>query len=152
LKKAFDKVLAATLARSDVALTAGDTKRMRAALDERMATHGLPIETSVDVLRVADDLTATAVNIVAELRPVAHGGEPALSASAATALRDAARIEFLKLRSDPPRLTVLVTSAEIREGGTAENVTRLHLKVAEEGMEWTSIETNGVARDRLVPE
>jgi hypothetical protein len=152
MKRAFDNVLATTLARSHVALSAADTQRLHAALDERMTTHALPIEMSVDVLRVADDLTATALRVVGELRPVASGGEPAVSASVAAALRDAARVEFLKLRTDPPRLTVLVTSAEIREAGTGENVTRLHLKVTEEGVEWTSIETNGISRDRLVPE
>ena len=52
----------------------------------------------------------------------------------------------------PPRLLALVTSAEIREAGTSENVTRLNLKLSEQGVEWTTIETDGVTRDRLVPE
>jgi hypothetical protein len=127
-------------------------KRMRTALNERLPVQTQPAETGVDVMRVADDLTATAIHVIGELRPVARGGEPALSSALAAALREAVRLEFLKLRSDPPRLTVLVTSAEIREAGTSENVTRLHLKVAEQGVEWTTIESNGVSHDRLIAE
>jgi hypothetical protein len=112
----------------------------------------MPPEISVDVHRIADDLSSTALRVVGELRPTSDTAKPILPPVVAAELRDAVRLEFLKLRTPPPRLTVLVTSAEIREAGTTENLTRLRLKVSEQGVEWTTIELEGIRRDRLVPE
>jgi hypothetical protein len=67
-------------------------------------------------------------------------------------LANAVRREFVKLRGAPPRLDVAVTSSEIREAGNSGNVTRLRLKISEQGVEWTTVESGGVQQDRLVPE
>jgi len=150
MKRKFDEVLATHLSKSGVELSPAHRKKLRAALDERLTLHGVPTEIAVDVHRVADDLTSTALRVVGELRPTP--AEPAIPPPLAAELKETVRLEFLKLRTPPPRLTVLVTSAEIREAGTAENLTRLHLKVSEQGVEWTTIESEGVRRDRLVPE
>lgn len=148
----FDEVLAAHLSKAGIALSVADRGRLRAALDERLTPTGMPTEISVDVNRVADDLTAAALRVVGELRPKSTAAEPAIPTKIAAELGEAVRLEFLKLRTPPPRLTVLVTSAEIREAGTTENLTRLRLKVSEQGVEWATIESEGVQRDRLVPE
>jgi len=150
IRRQFDKVLASHLARSDISLSAAELKKLRSAIDERLALYAVPTETAVDVHRVADDLTSTALYAIEGLRPKLSSTEPAIPL--VTELKEAVRTEFLKLRTCPPRLTVLVTSAELRESGTAENVTRLRLKVSEQGVEWTTIEADGVRRDRLVPE
>ena len=66
-------------------------------------------------------------------------------------LASIARKSVIKLRKLPARLEVAVTTDEVREAGTA--VTRVSLKVSEEGLEWTSIETeDGRHIDRLVLE
>ena len=64
----------------------------------------------------------------------------------------AARREFLKLRPDPPRLVALATSAEIQAAASPESLTRLRIRLNEQGVEWTTIESEGVSHDRLVPE
>ncbi|MBI4517002.1 MAG: hypothetical protein HY699_14430 [Deltaproteobacteria bacterium] len=151
MSRKFDEVLAAHLSKAGMALSAADRKKLRAALDERLTQTGVPTEISVDVNRVADDLTSTALRVVGELRPKSTA-EPAIVTPIGAEFREAVRLEFLKLRTPPPRLTVLVTSAEIREAGTTENLTRLRLKVSEQGVEWTTIESEGVRHDRLVPE
>jgi hypothetical protein len=47
----------------------------------------------------------------------------------------------------------MATSAEIRDAGTPDNIMRLKLKVSEQGVEWTRIQTDtGKDVDRLVPE
>jgi len=148
VSRKFDEVLAAHLSKVNIALSAADRKKLRSAIDERLTVTRVPVEISVDVHRVADDLTSTALHVVGELRPA----KPAIPPPIAAELREVVRLEFLKLRTPPPRLTVVVTSAEIREAGTAENLTRLRLKVSEQGVEWTTIESEGVRRDRLVPE
>jgi hypothetical protein len=152
LRRKFDEVLETYLPRAGITLDAGHRRELRAALDERLNRLGVPTEVSVDVHRVADDLTSTAIRVIEELRPRPNTAEPAISAAIGAELADAVRIEFLKLRTPPPRLVVLVTSAEIREFGTADNLARLRLKVSEQGVEWTTIESEGVRRDRLVPE
>nr|WP_298687527.1 hypothetical protein [uncultured Dongia sp.] len=150
ISKKFDEVFTAHLVRSGVALSDADQKKLRATLDERLASGRLPREIAVDVHRMADDLTTAALRVVDEARPAAEREKP--MAQPAAALKEAVRLELLKLRTAPPRLSVLVTSSEIREAASADNVTRLRLKVSEHGVEWTSVETDGVQHDRLVPE
>lgn len=152
MRRKFDEVFAAHLSKAGVALSAADRRKLRAALDERLPVHGVPTETSVDVHRMADDLTSTAIRTLGELGPSLETPEPAIPPPLAAELKEAVRLEFLKLRTPPPRLTVLVTTAEIREAGAAETLTRLRLKVSEQGVEWTTVESEGVRRDRLVPE
>ena len=152
MKKQFEKVLGMHLSKANIQLSAKHKKELTSALDERITRLGSPMETSVDVHRVADDLTSTAVHLLEALKPEEKPGDPAFLRSFSQELNEAVRLDFLKTRKAPPRLTVLVTSAEIREAGTTDNVTRLRLKVTEQGVEWTSVESNGVRRDQLVPE
>ena len=152
MSRKFDELLALHLSRAGLELSPPDRARLRAALDQRLAPGGVPSEVSVDVHRVADDLTSTALRVIGELRPTTPTVAPVISPSAAAELKEAARLEFLKLRTPPPRLTVLVTSAELREAGNAENLTRLRLKISEHGVEWTTVEFEGIRRDRLIPE
>ena len=152
MRRKFDEVLATHLSKADVQLSPAQLEKLRAALDERFTLHRVPTEIAVDVYRVADDLISTALRVVGELRPTPDTAEPAIPLPLAAEFKETLRLEFLKLRTPPPRLTVAVTSAEIREAGTTENLTRLRLKVSEQGVEWTTIESEGVRRDRLVPE
>lgn len=148
LRRKFDEVLEAELSTAGFALSTTQLRRVRSALASRMEAHETPTETAVDVQSVADDFTDTAVRTIAEL----PRSEAIAIDKLASGLKAAVRREFLKVRPPPPRLLALVTSAEIREAGTAENVTRLNLKLSEQGLEWTLIESDGVTRERLVPE
>lgn len=152
MSRKFDEVLSFHLAKERIALSAANRRKLRTALDERLASIAAPMDISVDVHRAADELTSMALRIVGELTATSDSKESNIPPGFAAELREATRLEFLKLRTTPPRLTVLVTSAEIREAGTAENLTRLRLKVSEQGLEWTTIESEGATRDRLVPE
>jgi len=153
LRLKFDEVVAAHLSKAGLAPTAEEGAKLGAALDERLARHEVPAEVSIDVNRVADDLTSTALRVLGDLRSGRAAAELAIPATVAAELKDAVRLEFLKLRTAPPRLTVLVTSAAIREAGDAQNLTRLRLRVSEQSVEWTSVESDdGSRRDFLVPE
>ena len=63
----------------------------------------------------------------------------------------AARREFLKLRPVAP-FVALATSAEIQAAASPESVTRFRIRLNEQGVEWTTIESEGISHDRLVPE
>jgi hypothetical protein len=148
----FDEVLTTRLSKSGIPLTAADRKRVGAAIAERVELLGGPTETAIDVHRIADDLTSTALRVIGETRGGAELAKPATAERFAAELNETVRLEFLKLRTPPPRLLALVTSAEIRAVDAPESVTRLRVTLTEQGVEWTTIESDGVSRDRLVPE
>jgi hypothetical protein len=152
MSKKFDEVLEQQLSKVGVVLSATEKKTIHTEIEKRLRLTKVPEEIFSDVLRVADDLTSTALHLIGELRRKRGNEEIAISTQTAAEVRETMRLDFLKLRTRPPRLTVLVTSSEIREAGTPENVTRLHLKVSEQGFEWKTIEVAGVQQDRLIPE
>jgi hypothetical protein len=148
LVRSFDQLLDRRLEDADVVIPENDRRRLRALLNERATRREVPDETSVGVFPLADDLTSTAVRFIEEIRI----RPPKLPSDFAAELGTAARVEFLKLRSLPPRLSVLVTTSEVREAGDAESLARLRLRVSEEGLEWTTIQSDDGQPDRLVPE
>lgn len=149
MRKAFDKVLTNELKEERVRLTAEHRTKLKSVLDRKMASLSQPVEISVDVNRVADELTSAAFSTLTE-----SGGpvDPALRSKLEKKLKEAVRIEFLKLRKPPPRLHVLSTTGEIREAGPSEVITHFHLKITEEAYEWTTIESDGREQDRLIIE
>jgi len=155
MSQKFDEVLSDQLASAGIQVSEAVRTEIRTALDARMSAKDMPGEVSGDVRRVSDDLTVTAVRILEELSTSAEAsGTPAPEATAPIAdeLREAARLEFLKLRTAPPRIVAMVASSEVRALGGSENVTRLRLKVSEDGVEWATTDADGTERDRLVPE
>jgi hypothetical protein len=75
------------------------------------------------------------------------------------AIREAWRAKFGPVVIGPPkppspgdaRIDVAFTPEELQSAGAA-NVTRFHLSVRENGIEWTTLERNGTTEQRLVPE
>lgn len=130
LRQRFDTLLDEHLATAGITLSTTHRRRVRSALAARMRAHEVPEETAVDVQRIADDFTDTAVRAIVELPRT----EPAPVAALATDLREAVRRAFVKARPPPPRLLALVTSAEIRDAGTPESVTRLSVRLSEQGV------------------
>ena len=149
MRKAFDEVLTKQLSEEQVRLKPEYRKKLNSVLDRRAVSLTQPIEIAIDVNRVADELASAVSSTLTE-----SGGpvDPERRANLEEKLKEAARIEFLKLRKPPARLQVLVTTAEIREAGSSEILTWLHLKITEEGFEWTTIESDGRKQDRLVME
>jgi len=133
-----------------VKLSAAEHRRLDETLSARLATPQVPGEVAIDVKRVADDLSAATVRHLAErARPGA--AEATVPDTLEARLKSAATLEFLGARTSPPRLTARVTSTELREAGP-EGVTRLRLRITEQGLELTQVEGAGGVEDRLVPE
>lgn len=151
LRSKFEDVLSAHLVATKVALPKDAREKLSAALEKRLAVRRLPLEVAVGSHQLADELAELASKAIAEGKP--EGESEKLSpAEHAQQLSAAARLAFLELRKPPPRVRVLVSSAELREAGTTENVTRIRLKISEQGVEWASVEADGKRRDQLVPE
>ncbi len=149
MRKAFDKIMTVQLVESKVTLNPEQKNKLKTGLDKKAVSLTQPTEVSVDVNRVADEFSADASRMLSEMGGTA---DPAIQEKLEGKLKETARIEFLKLRKPPARLQVLVTTAEIREAGPNEVITRLQLKITEEAFEWTTIESDDQKQDRLVIE
>jgi len=149
MRKAFDQVLAKQLSEEHIHLKPEHKRKLKSGLDKKVVTLTQPIEIAIDVNRVTDKLASAASRMLTEA-----GGpvDPEQRSKLEKKLKKEARVEFLKLRKPPKRLQALVTTAEIREAGPSEVITRLHLKITEEAFEWTTIESDGQKQDRLVIE
>jgi hypothetical protein len=159
LRKAFDTVLKHRISEEGIRLKPKHENKLKAVLDEKMVALTQPIEVSIDTDRVANELSNASFRALTEFdlsdrqfdvpdRPI----DPARLPKFEEKLKEELRVAFLKLRKPPTRLHVLVTSTEIREAGPSEVITRLHLKISEEGFEWTTIESDGQKQDHLVME
>ncbi len=140
------------LGRARIKLSAAERAHLERQLDDAVLRLDQPAYVAVDVTHFADQLAAAAT---AALREVRHKGEPLADAvleRLAAELRAAVRLELLKLRPAPPRLKVLVTTAELRDAGQHELMVRLHLTINEDAIEWIVTETPGGAVSKLVPE
>ena len=133
-------------------IEAQDKKKLESVLEEKVADITQPLDVAVDVKRVGDELSRAVLRMLTGSGGLIKTGEPAQVKKLEEELKKAARIEFLKLCKPPPRLHVLVTTREIREAGPCEIITRFQLKITEEAFEWTTIESDGIEQDRLVPE
>jgi hypothetical protein len=149
----FDEQLVIFLSKARVKLSATENTTLRAALEERWEMTRAPMEISIDVQSVADDLCATTVKVIKRLKCFGSGkAEALISPSLENEFRDRVRMDFLKLRTSPPRLTVMMTCSDLHAAGASECLARLRLKVAEQGMEWARIESDDGESFTLVPE
>ena len=112
----------------------------------------MPAETMVDLNRIADRLAKVWLDFVRASTRTAAMRDPDRLGVLEGDVRHSARLAFQRLRGPLPRLQVLVTSSDLRDSGPSETITRLKLKISEQGLEWTSIERDGAPVDRLVPE
>ncbi len=152
MRERFDRLLPLHLKRAGLELSDKEKTDLKQALDQAISDLAQPPEVSLSVSHVANELVRTAVKPLRE--PGREGGavEAIRLEKFMDELKAAARLEFLNLRQAPPRLLVLVTTAELREAGPRELLAQLHLSISEEAFEWTMIESQGKSYDRLVPE
>ena len=146
MRKLFDKVFTTVLAKERLTLTAANKQKLKTVLDQRVSALTRPSEVAIDMIRVCRDFSQ---NTMKTLEGVI---KPEKRAEFEEKLNDTLRIELIKVRTPPTRLNVLITTAEVREAGPDEVITRLHLKISEEAFEWTTIESDKGKEDRLVVE
>ncbi len=147
--KKFQGVLDAALREADVTLKPEQKKRVMTAVEKGLPSLRGHAEVSADMMAVADGATRIAIDILSSARgPLKSEQRDAVGKK----LRNAARSAFLELRGSPPRLRASVKTADVREAGPGEVVTRFRLKITEEAVEWTSIDDDGETPNRLVIE
>lgn len=128
-------------------LSPAERVELDAALDARVNARD---NVGADATELADDLAGTVLTGLQAIRQ--RRGLPAASGEQERAFRDSVRAQFVKLRTPPPRVSVAVTTAELREAGPAENITRLRLKISEQALELVSVDAGGTRSERFIPE
>ena len=146
MRKVFDKVLTSVLAKEQVALTAANKKKLKDVLDQRVIALTRPSEVAIDMIRISRDFSQNAVKTLSDVI------KPEKQAEFEEKLNEVLRIELIKIRTPLKRLNVLITTAEVREAGPDEVITRLHLRISEEAFEWTTIESDKGKEERLIVE
>lgn len=152
LRERFEEVLGQHLAASDIVLNAADRRALRPILDQKLSSVTGVDDTAVNVFPLADALVTSADNYIKER--AADLGRPDLELSPAVlaSLKQQTRLEFLKLRTGPPRVSVLVTETELRDRGNENNVIRMRLTIGEDAVQWTNVDVGGAEENRLLPE
>jgi hypothetical protein len=148
----FHRLLEVHLERARIKLPDAQRVTLSQALNETISRLAQPPYVSTSVTYIADELVSTATEFLSDLKGEKGAIEQGQIEKVLDELKAAARLEFLNLRTLPPRLHVLVTTAELREAGPHEVLARLHLSISEEAVEWSLIESEGRAHGKLVPE
>jgi len=149
MRETFELLLTEQFLKEGIKITPQYQKNLKSVFDERVAALSRAKETAVDVNRIADDFANACARTLEGLAPPL---ELAQIHKLEAGLKEEARLAFLKLRRPPPRLDVLVTTQEIRDAGPTEILLRIKLRITEQAIEWTTIESDGRTQDRLVPE
>jgi hypothetical protein len=152
MRESFDRLLDLHLERAKIKLSDTEKANLDEALKQTISTSTQPPYVSINVIHIADELVSTAMKAIGDPKRKRSSVESLRLEKVTDELKAAVRLEFLNLREVPPRLSVLVTTAELREAGPKELMANLHLSISEEAFEWTVIESQGKSNDRLVPE
>jgi hypothetical protein len=151
-RERFAGLLAQFLERMQLNLSAGDRRALEVGLDRAWARLETQPEGLASPALVADELVLSVVQTLGKGEGGAAPVGPARLEQLAVELRTAAREAFTQAQAALPRLIVRVGTAQLREAGPLESLTRLHLTVTENAVEWTVVDMQGEAKPRLIPE
>ena len=149
LRQKVDGIVANALTQQSVTLTPTRQKRLAQDLnvlfDRLQKSTGISASDATNASEEAVTLAVEAVKIsVADRATV----DPAIEAS----LRQQFGAEFLKLPPPPPRVHVMVITAQLKDLATPLALTRLRLTISEEGVEWSQPNPSDPSTKTLLPE
>ena len=150
--RAFGKAVDAKLSDAGITLAAVDRSRLQKEVVEAAKGTATPGNVSAGVRPAGEAMAAAAMRVIESRSQTRISARGELPDGFSSALAGAARDALLQTQSPPPRLGVIATSAAIQEASKSDAIVRFHLKLAEQGMEWTTIGGEQDPRDTLVPE
>jgi len=149
LRRRTDEIIRQQLGATELHLESGAQGKLKHALDRIFETlKSTPLALASDATLAAERVT----NTVMELMKPAESGHPAAGSGVEEALQRQIGLEFVKLQPPPPRLQVIVTTAQLKGFGPPQNLSRLQLTISEEGVEWTQTDPTDASTKRLLPE
>lgn len=149
LKLAFNNSISQVVKDLNIRLTKEQLKRITTILNKEIEDNYRSDELAFNARSLADHLSQLSTKTVQKIGRIRDTN---VLSGFKTKLESLSRKQFLNIKTFPPRLKVMVTSSEIRELGSKENLTVFRLKISEEAYEWTSIETEDGSRQQLVIE
>lgn len=152
LTKTIDETIRSNLSRAEVKLSEEKHVELQNNLQKIMENMTRIKEVPVNLSYIADKLATEVTRSIsqADAKRFAPDSEEVMKIQ--RQLQFAIRQDLLQYMESPPRLRVLVSAKDLIEIKEPDCLVRLNLTISEEGLEWTVIETNGKAQDRLVPE
>jgi len=152
LEKTFEKALSRLLRAKRINVTPAHMRKIKSAIEMRIDVLKLPKDVPLDIGQVAENFADTA-SLLLEENGYPIGDEDTIREKKfKVELKGATMKEFLKSYKPLPRLHILSKTSEVRDAGPDEVVTRIRLKISEEGFEIIKIETEGESKEILVPE
>lgn len=173
VRAVVDNAIATNLERNNIRLSPAETSAVKKSIDERsgvVARRFAPVSaqpvtargpqpTTEETISLADtkniaDEYSVQVNLhlkrLKDTQPAYKNIDvDKISAEVKTELRS----RIANLRPPPPRLEVLVNTAQIKETAAKELVTYVKFTITEDSMEWSEYQSStGEVREQLVPE
>jgi len=121
------------------------TESLNRSFESLRASRGISVS---DAIKVSESSATAALEAIRAASTDAATIDPALESS----LRRQFAAEFLKLEPPPPRVQVLVVTAQLKEIAPPSSVTRIHLTISDEGVEWTQPNPSDSSSKTLLPE
>lgn len=101
-----------------------------------------------DAIKASDDAVTAALEVIRAGSKDNAAADPAYESS----LRRQFAVELLKLQTPPPRVLVMVVTAQLKEIASPQSLTRIQLTISEEGLEWTQTNPSDSSSKTLLPE
>lgn len=152
IRRSFDMVVLKKLKKDNIKLTPANKKRLKAVVDAEIKKMDQPVDVSVDISLIAEKLSKVTADSIKKYGYHRGADEVVRNKKFNAELKELTMFEFRKFHKPLPRLHILIKTAEIREAGPSENITRIHMNISEEGFELIKEETENESYDRLVPE
>ena len=152
-REGFNTLLDLHLRRAGIELTEKERWILQGALDQVQAGYTADRLSAPEGVRsMLDELVSAAVKIIGSSVSPTLAADPARLEGFESELRAAVLETFPDKTPASSRLLVQVTNTALRDAGPAELMTRLHLSISEDAVEWTTIESEGQTVERLLPE
>jgi hypothetical protein len=148
-KTMFDNVLEAQLRESNIDPRMRLTESVDVAVNNAIDVMRNRPVSELSLRSVADALADAAISAMKRGRQAGSTAVQQLDALRGPLI---AKLQsaLVDIRTAPARLSVLVTSAQLREAGTS--TIQLDMSLDENGVEWTTLDPDDPASARLVPE
>lgn len=153
MRRSFDKFLVQHLKSTGIEPSEEKMNKIQQALDKTIVSLKPLPKIPLSTTNVAEELVHSVIKVLRE-----SGEEKEIRfeedrlGQLAEELKHSVHVDFSRFLRSPPRLDVLITTAELREAGPSDILAHLHLSISESNVEWTTVESKGKTESRLVPE
>ena len=149
VRQKIDGIIQQELSRAKLQLTPSLKKRLTEALGQLF--HNLKAAASLsatDIFNAADQASSSTMDVFTTATKDADTLDPTVEPS----IRRQFAAEFFKLQPPPAQVQVSVITSQLKDVAPSQILTRVHLAISEEGVEWTQTNPSDPASKTLLPE